>query len=139
MLGIPLKSTGAGLRGWHHRFWSHVNKTSDCWEWTAAVFKVRGKQDSQCYGAFGRRVLTSMPFYETGETAAHRISWVLHFGAIPQGAFILHNCDNPRCVNPQHLSLGDSGSNADGRRNRGRYTYNLIPSSPRLAGYFQHD
>jgi hypothetical protein len=74
------------------RFWAKVNKTSTCWEWTGAV---RGWG----YGAFGL------------ERYAHRYSWKLHYGEIPESQLVLHKCDNRRCVRPDHLFLGDQQAN----------------------------
>ena len=57
---------------------------------------------------------------------AHRYSWVIHKGAIPKGQWVLHNCpggDNPACVNPAHLYLGNAGVNNADTINKGRYNY----------------
>lgn len=51
---------------------------------------------------------------------AHRVSYAAHHGAIPAGLFVLHHCDNPPCVNPQHLYAGDQLQNESDKRNRGR-------------------
>ncbi len=78
------------------RFWAKVNKTEGCWLWTGAK---QGK-----YGALtipGRRE----------PLRAHRLSWELHNGPIPDGLWVLHHCDNPPCVKPEHLFLGDRRDN----------------------------
>lgn len=51
---------------------------------------------------------------------AHRVSWIIHYGYIPQGMHILHHCDNPPCVNPEHLELGTAKDNMRHREERGR-------------------
>lgn len=75
-------------------FWSHVDKSGDCWIWTASV-------GSHGYGnAFDGKVRT-----------AHRMSWEIANGPIPRGGWVLHRCDVKRCVNPAHLYVGTHEQN----------------------------
>lgn len=96
------------------RFWDKVNKDGPvpvhaselgpCWVWTAYC-------DRFGYGhsRFDGRVWS-----------AHRISWTLINGPIPDGLWVLHACDNPPCVNPAHLWLGTAADNAHDRDRKGR-------------------
>jgi hypothetical protein len=86
------------------RFWAKVNKTDGCWIWTAAKQPLG-------YGSLG-------PTYQ--ERRAHRFSWLLANGPIPEGAWVLHRCDNPSCVRPDHLFLGDSRANVLDMHAKGR-------------------
>jgi hypothetical protein len=81
-----------------------VQKTDSCWLWTESV-------DKDGYG----RIRGG-----DGHVRAHRYSYALHYGPIPNNLWVLHRCDNPRCVRPDHLFLGTAQDNADDRTNKGR-------------------
>ena len=86
------------------RFWVKVVRGPDCWNWNGGKL-VEG------YGRFvdrGKYVL------------AHRVSWEIHNGPIPEGLCVLHRCDNPPCTNPDHLFVGTHGDNARDRAAKGR-------------------
>ena len=87
-----------------NRFWNHVNKTADCWLWTAST-------DRDGYGTFGANGVTYR---------AHRLAWMLANGEIPSGFILLHSCDTPNCCNPAHLSIGTHQDNVIDRLRKGR-------------------
>lgn len=91
------------------RFWSKVDKAEEgCWNWTAATLLPPHLP----YGRFS---------YEGGKHVyAHRFSWELHHGRIPKGKLVLHRCDNPRCVRPEHLFLGTHLDNMRDKIAKGR-------------------
>jgi len=94
------------------RFWAKVNKNGPtpehalgpCWVWTGARSQ------------FGYGNLTTNGKQEN----AHRVSWEIHFGPIPDGIRVLHACDNPPCVRPFHLFLGTQKDNNRDREAKGR-------------------
>lgn len=81
-----------------------INPANHCWEWTAVL-------NEWGYGQFK---------YERKMQLAHRVSYVLHKGEIPDGLLVCHECDNPKCVNPDHLFLGTSSDNARDRNKKNR-------------------
>jgi hypothetical protein len=58
---------------------------------------------------------------------AHRFAWTLLRGPIPQDKCLLHSCDNPPCVNPEHLFIGDRVSNMKDKCAKGRYRHRYVP------------
>jgi hypothetical protein len=100
-----------------NRFWKHVNKkeNDECWVWSAAC-------TSHGYGIIGKT---------GGKRLAltHRYSYELHYGSIPEDMDICHECDNPPCVNPNHLFIGTAQDNIIDAVSKGR----VIPPVPRLG------
>lgn len=92
------------------RFWAKVAKGGpcDCWVWQG------GKQH------FGHGTIRIKSDGVPTPVGAHRLSYVLHCGEIPDGLIVRHNCDNPPCVNPAHLLLGTRTDNAADMVARGR-------------------
>ncbi len=93
--------------GLEARFWSKVDRRGDdeCWPWTAARY-------SKGYGFF--RIRGHQPGRKGDTGQAHRMSWEMAYGPIPEGRMVLHKCPgggNPACVNPKHLKLGDNQEN----------------------------
>lgn len=88
-------------------YWARVEQREGCWGW-------RGFVDGKGYG---RLNIQGMKPRSQG---AHRVSWALHYGEVPAGAHVLHNCDNPLCTNPAHLRLGTHADNMRDMKERGR-------------------
>ena len=88
------------------RFWSKVDigPEDHCWTWT-------GRKHQQGYGWFD---------LDTSMILAHRMCWVLIHGHIPNDLCCLHTCDNPSCVNPNHLWLGSHTDNMQDMLEKGR-------------------
>lgn len=75
-----------------------------CWEWT-------GSRDDDGYGWFWMHGVN---------LAAHRASWIIHYGEIPAGKLVCHTCDNPPCINPNHLFVGTQQDNSTDSKVKGR-------------------
>jgi hypothetical protein len=86
------------------RFMALVRKTETCWLFIGCLNK-------QGYGEFS---------FRGRARGAHRVSYQLFKGEIPPGLYVMHQCDNPPCVNPDHLSVGTSGENARDAVRKGR-------------------
>jgi hypothetical protein len=88
------------------RFWKYVDIdiTTGCFNWI-------GYKNKCGYGSFG---------YNKKIKLANRVSWQIHYGYKPEDICVLHKCDNPGCVNPDHLWLGTHQENMDDRDNKGR-------------------
>jgi hypothetical protein len=90
------------------RFWAKVDKSGECWIWTACHFLRDGRPTYGMF-SFGGRL-----------RPASRVAWELVHGQIPQGLMVRHSCDNRGCVRPEHLSLGTHQDNMNDMVSRGR-------------------
>lgn len=92
------------------RFWSKVEKTSTCWLWRGGVNPDNG------YGYFS----WAARYGRMRPVGAHRVSWELTHGPIPEGQSVLHHCDQPLCVRPEHLFLGTQKANMEDAAQKAR-------------------
>lgn len=92
------------------RFWSKVDRAGDgeCWCWNGT--KISG------YG-----IVVLWIDKKRKHKRAHRLSYELNIGPIPEGMEVCHRCDNPPCVNPAHLFLGTHGDNVRDMHRKGRW------------------
>lgn len=105
--GAVLPEIGRDVRepiGFEDLFWSQVDMDGDCWEWL-------GHRQRDGYGTVK---------YDRETERAHRVAWILARGIIPPGLHVLHRCDNPPCVNPDHLWLGTHLENMRDRDSKNR-------------------
>lgn len=95
----------------HEAFWAHVRPETGegCWLWS-------GPRDRGGYGLAYSVSITP----RRRDVRAHRLSWEIHYGEIPDGMCVCHRCDTPSCVRPDHLFLGTALDNARDRQSKGR-------------------
>ena len=87
------------------QFWNnHIERDNGCWEWQ------KGKNDR----GYGEVSINGISLY------VHRFAWELLNGEIPGGMCILHKCDNPSCINPDHLFIGTQLDNVRDMLSKGR-------------------
>ena len=94
----------SGLKTTEERFMAKIIKTNTCWLWIG----------SRCKGGYGHFQVRKKPYI------AHRLSYTLFKGPIPEGHEVCHKCDNPSCVNPEHLFTGTHSDNIQDSDRKGR-------------------
>jgi len=99
------------------RFNTKHHPAGDCWQWTDSL-------TAKGYGRFS---------YNGKAERAHRVSWLLHRGPIPDGMLVCHRCDNPGCVNPDHLFLGSAAESTADMDAKGRRV--TVPHPGEQHGY----
>lgn len=90
------------------RLFAKTIKTETCWLWQGSK------------GPMGHGQIYLGPENDKRLAFAHRVSWELHYGKIPSGLFVLHKCDVPNCIRPDHLFLGTKADNSKDMVSKGR-------------------
>jgi len=116
----------------HLRFWDNVEVAdgNKCWLWT-------GTKDQHGYGRLSYGGRENRAAYK-----AHRMSYEMRFGPLAGGSVVCHTCDNPSCVNPNHLFEGTQQDNARDTARKGRLSpkslLNLRPGAKGVRGAGPH-
>lgn len=103
------------------RFHSKYQKLGGCWLWQAGKF----------YHGYGQVNLGRDAAGKQHTEYAHRVAYVLAVGDVPAGAVVMHTCDTPACVNPDHLRLGTQAENVLDASQKGKYLRGLTVGSVR--------
>jgi hypothetical protein len=107
------------------RFEKYVQKSKNCWNWIGGLDK-RGYGQFHIGGVKNRKNLK-----------AHRASYEIYVGPLSRESFILHRCDNPRCVRPDHLQPGTNQENIRDMVRKGRSA--LAKIRPEQVALILHD
>lgn len=100
------------------RFWRHVEKGEGCWNWIGCTELE--------YGSFYRA--------DKSKIHTHRMAWILECGAIPDGKWVLHHCDNRACVRASHLWLGTAQDNIADMVSKGRHLDGRKKAGEKMRG-----
>lgn len=96
------------------------NEKTGCIEWQGTK-----------HNGYGRLIVGSRKDGTRHTTSAHRLSYLLFNGPIPDGYEVCHKCDNPACINPEHLFLGTRQDNVNDREIKGRNIVKIGEEQPR--------
>mgnify|MGYP003852931727 CR=1 FL=1 len=113
-----------------HKYLPDILDENKCWEWKGAINYLRGGYGIICHN---KKTLK-----------AHRVSYELHRGVIPDGQVVRHMCDNKLCVNPEHLQIGSVSDNNRDKIGKHLYIavkpekYNEAVALMKKMGYYGH-